>query len=530
MSIFGSCRTITGKLSLPVLLLVLVLGCVADVHLVSPTRAESTGLQLEVLPETVKVSSVRQTRALVVVRNPTTNVLSNLRLSWFTDAEVQLLTNEPAINSLGPQSQHAWELVFSLPPAQFKPGTVYFRVDYSIGGNGPLGVAVASMQVVSGALEDADKIADVRIETTLESLNQQNPGKVYLVITNKTDTPLKATVKPVWPDFIMADDESRQVYSLDLAPHYTDSIEIGVRAKERVRPGKHLLLFDVMLVELGSGQQVARHKIVTRPVNVGVFGESQILTLLGVPSFLLLPGFLVLAMVKMTWKWRRFRVSGQADTFPWDVKSAEFALAAITISMVVTAAYSWLWSNLLSGYGLQDVIVVWFISIFIGFVGYVGGITFLRWRRRRLTPSTSDQPIALLEKLGRRKQGIYLNRGEFSIKSNNAEKQQRAILLDPIEGLGETIWVAPYITLRWTNHTKPALKKQILKELEPPGPRNAARLAELLKNGSVGTDGGRVQVTANWKPIESLSRPAELKKSDFKKFLGETRIVDVEEE
>jgi hypothetical protein len=514
------------------LLKLVAAGLLTQAAISVPIRAQSVTPKLEVLPSTAKVYPNRKTPVTVVIRNPTWIRLVGLELSWYTDAVVNVEGDTLKLGALGRNSEHAWLIQLSAKAnEEFVPGTVHFRLDYAArgrrGSTVASGVALCSLEVQSGALEDADQVADARIETTLESLTEQTPGKVYVVVTNKTGKSITATVVPTWPYGIKPEDAQKQSYAITLAPHQSNSVEIGVMAKERVRPGKHLLVFDVTLTWNESGQLETRHKIVTQPVDVGVLGESQILTLIGVPSFLLLPGFLVLLTIKIVWSLGWFKGKGQPAEFPLKVKSAEFALVATTVSLFVTGGYSLLLHNLLDGYGLRDIINVWLLSVFfIGFLGYVAVASVYRWHWRRVTPSSEDEPIPFLGKLGRRGLSINLERAEFSRTINNQNAIQTAFLLESRDDAGETIWVAPAIDIRWTDATDDAFKTLVRDQLQAGGSGDPTALATLLRLGTE-TNGGQqaARVIVNWRPLGGLNRPAEYKMSDLIQAAGRARIA-----
>jgi hypothetical protein len=498
---------------------------------------EAPKIQVEVSMETVKLTLDREVKLLVVARNPSTATLRNIKLSWLTSATVDVESENSTLDFLKANEEHAWTIRISAKKdEQFIPGTINFLIDYTVETEGqplsPKRVAVSSLTVENSPVEDVDQIADVKIETTLESLNAQNPGKVYLVITNKTSMTLNVEITPRWPEPIKIEDDQSKIYSTLIAPYQSNTRAIDVKAKERVRSGKYLLFFDVLFKWGAAGNEQSRHKIVTRPVDIGVMGESQLLTLLGVPSFLLLPGFLMLVTYKILWSISTFRVKGQPEKFLLEVKSAEFWLVAITISIIVSGAYSMLWYDLLSGYGLWDIITLWFLSvILLGIGGYLLGIFLYKAYRYWNTPSREDTPIRFLKKLGKLKLKIVCDRGEFKTKVDNQEQLQRFYLLEAYEDAGDKIRVAPAITLKWTDATTPAFKERVREQLEPDGEGDPTQLAQILEEGT-NTKGETnlnvrpAQVTVEWESIGTLDRPGEVNKSDFVRYAGPARIVD----
>ena len=497
-------------------------------------RAQSDSPKLEVTPAVAKVFANRKTPVLVVVRNPASTPLSNLELSAYTDAILNIEGQDQKLDSLAGKSEYAWVIQLSTKDkGEFAPGILHFRLNYLNGSGGKgstRGVMLASLEVKNGALESSAEIADVKIESTLESLTEQTPGKVYVVITNKINKEVTATVTPTWPYGLRRPkNEENKDYVVTLAPYQTSHVEVGVEAKERVRPGKHLLVFDVMLGWNESGQPQVRHNIIARPVEVGVLGESQILTLIGAPSFLLLPGVLVLLTIKTIWSLKWFKVKGQPATFPLEVKSLEFVFAAITISLLLTGAYILLWHNLFDGYGLQDIILVWVFSVFIiGLLGYALVAKIYEWHWRRVTPSVDDEEIPFLEKLGRRGLGIFLDMADFKIKVNNQDFIQRAFLLESRQDAGDTIWVAPPISIQWTDNADDDFKARVREQLQNVKADPSA-LATLLSMGTENGAGQPARVVVAWQQLNTLNRPAEYKTSELIQPAGRSRIVNEDE-
>jgi hypothetical protein len=152
--------------------------------------------------------------------------------------------------------------------------------------------------------------------------------------------------------------------NMTLAPQQSRAVPITVTAGNAVQPGKHLLLFEIDLEQVKYGYAWTETLIATQAFTIGILGESEILTAIGVPSFLLLPGFLIVVSFRMLWTGvppkRRLDL---------DPKSADFWLIAILLSLGAAFLYplltGWLGQprNYLEGYGLRDIVNVWFGSV-----------------------------------------------------------------------------------------------------------------------------------------------------------------------
>src|SRR5262249_30879588 len=159
--------------------------------------------------------------------------------------------------------------------------------------------------------------------STLESLSGSDNGDLNVAITNKTVRAIRVGIKPDGPQFIEFFPQERKDLSID--PLRTEIVRFTVSARGRVKPGKQLLIFNVKL-ETDRGK---RDFLVTREVTVGVLGESDVLKLLGVPSLLLLPGFLFMSSYLLLWRWKLLRLDSNT-TPPVEEKSSGFWLLSIT--------------------------------------------------------------------------------------------------------------------------------------------------------------------------------------------------------
>src|SRR5262249_55672407 len=149
-----------------------------------------------------------------------------------------------------------------------------------------------------------------------------------------------------------------------------------------------------------------------------VFGEGEVLgALTNVTSFLLLPGFLLVVMAGMVW--RLFVPGTLRDKLvigPSTLTDVRFLVIAVTCSLLMAwQAYPWLshllpigQRNYLYGYGFQDIIWIWLISLaveaalslVVAGVASVG-IGFRAWRDKSAAQKAfydTDPPLTALAK------------------------------------------------------------------------------------------------------------------------------------
>jgi len=511
-------KKIGEKLLLLVPILVLTLAIFSN-----PAWASPPQVVVEVIPDKVELPSNGEVQVLVVVRNLSAHRLEDIHLSWFTDTCVSITSEPTAPNYLEPQGTFAWTMVLSGPEKFPVSGLIHIRVDYSWEADDKSdaipGLAFGTLEINSPVPEPPERIVDVQIQTTVGALNEQQPGEVYLIIKNVSNTVVCVKdVLPNGPDFIAFPDI--ELEKVTLTPGQSRVIPVVVKAKDVVRPGNYLLLFDVRLEWERTGRSRTGNLIVSREVEVGVLGESEILKTLAVPSFLLLPGFLMIITAGLLWK------LGQATReFPLRVSNPEFWLVAITLSILMAGIYPiatkhlmGIRRNYLEGYGLIDVVYVWMSSILLAALTYIVAIGIRnlvkrtsQWVRsvnqQRRAPSEADDPVTLLKKLHRQNLGVYLERVELKIKGAN----HFAFVFEAHGEDWETLWVGPAIVVEWLEGVDVKLRMQVDKQLGEKG--SAATLAALLERGH---KEGYLRVT--WKQMGQLTKPYLAKKADILSF------------
>lgn len=474
---------------LPALALTLVAAVVAAAD--AKAQAVAVPLKVEIVPTAVTPSPGRSTPALLIVRNGDEDA-SNVSVSWIQagQANVVVQEGEPSLTmaTLGKRAERAWELDVSTP-ADAAPGNVFFRVDYTAGATRR--VATATLEVKSAVPTKLDEIATVEVKTTLESVDREHPGVVYLLVSNKLSTPvIVQSVAASGPESVTLTGPTNPI---TIRGRQTRQLEVGVAAPDRVRPGKYLLLFDVHLGWGKAPDVQEAHVVTTHQAQIGVF-ESEILTALGVPSFLLIPGFLILIAMVIPWRFG-LRPRGAAATLPLELKGAEFWVIAITLSMVMAYAYPRAGGvdYLRGAYGLADVVAIWVASLLIGLLAYVALVAFLAIRYRRRTPSERDEGAAIVAKLARRRLG--LERPRFVLGAAPATRTGFLLQARKDE---KSNWLSPRILVRVKRNVPDG--EELIQRLQ--NENDPRRIAELMKQR-------RADLEIKWDASGGLERPYE---------------------
>jgi hypothetical protein len=391
------------------------------------------------------------------------------------------------------------------PDARAGKQLVLFEVSFEQAGRSRQ--AMATQEFTLDTPELTDHFADVQVKTSLTALNEKRPGRVYLVVTNRSDVPFTLrAITPGGPTFAKeppgADPQRLITFTpatfsnqQPLLPGGVQTVDFQVNATGDVQPGQHLLIFDIEVERAGQ----IRHVVTTYQVSVGVFAESEILGLLAVPSFIVLPGFLMIVTAGLLWQIGFLKSPDETQDFPLQINSANFWLVALTLSGLMYYVYRAITDrDYLAGYGLSDIVQVWMISVFfIGCGIYIlGMLLFNRYRKDRV-PSSNDEPIIALKKLGRLRLGIVRDRIDIDING----RKEHVFLLESIEKLQGEAWVAPAVVVNWGDNPDQIVQSKIEDELALGSRASATRIAELLEMGEASG------ITADWRPIGWLVSP-----------------------
>jgi len=392
--------------------------------------------ELEFQPSAVSlpVGVAQQATALIVVHNPTDSTLRDLRLSWLPRPSLDVQPTSPlSLPVLAPHADYFWTLAIKPAQALASPGALgpsaivrpgggpeagFFttmappleqhetqidenldlRLDYGTvaGGRTSPQVILKSLPVKSKNLGDLDKILDVQIKTTLESLDSSQWGSIYLVLKNNSARTINLmNITPIGRGVSFCQGGQAPYgglpfsfycspHSLTLMPYQTAIEEFLVHANDRLKAGKYLLVFQIAIQSSEGGVPLRGNMVISQDVDVGVLGESAILTVAGVPAFFLLPGTLLLLTIGLCWSLEeRWWPAPDQDRFPFRSTEPNFWLVSVIISLFI-AIVPWLFRRrwYFSRYGLQDVGLLWFASILAGIGCYV--IWWIYRNHRRL--------------------------------------------------------------------------------------------------------------------------------------------------
>jgi hypothetical protein len=396
---------------------------------------------------------------------------------------------------------------------------VYFQFDGLIEKVGRK--AFASVTVGRRAAPEVDKIASLAVEAKLESINEHCPGWVYLVVTNKSHQPITVgRAQVLAPEFVSSIPEPNRPFSLTGQNTQTVSVKICVNSK--VRPGNHLLVFDIPVTQTQNGEDQVYHLVQKQAVTVGIMGESDVLKVLQIPSFLLLPG--VLAVLTAGFLWRRFSEPAKKGDFPLPYLKEDFWLVGVTVSIVIALLYPFFtaWClhekrDYLYGYGLKDIVWIWLLGMGAGVVGSILYTSVRRWkawhlkrqeqreeqRRRTDYPTGDDNPWTLLSKLQR--QGLTLR-----LEKVRLANQKELFLLQKRTSSADKYWFGPEIAITLPKGLDSNIEGAITEQLDS-AEGSPELLLQQLKEGNVS--------------LTQAAPPVQMPASDIQRSLGRQPFV-----
>jgi hypothetical protein len=482
---------------------------------------EEEAVTLAFNPTPIALVPGSQGRTQLVLHNGSNRVLEDIEVTWFSNQEVEVISLLEAVDVLASGAAHRWDIDVVLHPNTAEIASVYFRASYvyyqdATSTRTDASVA-AILEITPASTLRVEELIDIQVKRVEQALNEQQPGMLYLLVENKTFLDIEIqSVSVSGPDFVVL---SPQLPSLPytLTTNNTLIIPVNLMPSDVVQPGQHLILSDIAIRWEVGRQQYHGNRVVAHTIDVGVFGVSEILQALAIPSFLLLPGFLMVTTFGLLW-----RITKQNEAIPLTIGQADFWMVSITLSLLMAIIYPALSVSLtgrqrdyLGGYGLADVMQVWIWSILIGVLAYIiimGGVALTRrtshqlrqYQISRTTPSPHDTPLEILKKLHRQNLGLLLPRVRFKMNG----QEVFAFIIEREEPEKPALWVAPMIELEWVGAVEPAVREAVNSQLVDTG--SPLLLAQVLEE--VHRKG---YVLVKWSSIGVLNASYQIKREEI---------------
>jgi hypothetical protein len=451
------------------LLIALLLAC--------DMSAQSGPVQLAVMPNTLELSPSEKAIVLILASSSATDTDFSkpmpITLTSFTGTGVgHALVTGAKRQALPPSGTTSWQMEITAPESGVSPGTLYLVAEYVLGdaGGQPITrITTATLEITGRPAEAATDVLSVTLQSDIETLLDLRERKAILVLTNVGDVPV--TITSVVPTLTSTKAEQLKAVAMTstlpitLLPQLATEIPVTLTVGSSVEAGKNLLVVRVDAKWARGDLRRQGSAVVTKAFQSGVFGETAILTAVGIPALLLLPGFLM--MVGFALSYRFFR-RAPADAPESDLLSlkGDLALAkpkvwfwAIGFSLLVFLVYPWIsgpyltWvtgqkeagRNLLIGYGFIDLVFLWFVAAAVGLIfGAVAvvAVPIARrlWRQwlERFTPTLTDDEETILKKL------VLNGNKNFEVETRKKSGQEVYLLPERIH-VPEHMWVTPRI-------------------------------------------------------------------------------------
>jgi hypothetical protein len=367
--------------------------------------------------------------------------LSDITLSTFSNDGVAA-TVEPdtpaSVAALPANAEQTWKI--KVAPAKrgvFSPAAlnVQVAVGYREGKDKPLQrYQFQTLSITAPGAVTVTPLAEIEFKGTLEALSHQRPGRLFVAIANKSSEALDVTdIKVSTSSYIKATPDKTQ---LKLPYGSAEAVPVSIEVGDQIVPGKYPL---VVVATLRTPAGLPGSVVKAQDVDIAVLGEADILSKIGAPSLLFLPGVLFL----LTWQllWSIGKTDDERKAYSLTVTTGGFWVIAVALSLVVARLYPWVagyaypWiapgatgkrRDYLEAYGFYDYALLFALSIAAATVLHLAwlGIQKLQalhaaWVVRRNTPAATDQPIDIVRKLARLGQTVLLPRAHPSAGNAN---------------------------------------------------------------------------------------------------------------
>lgn len=416
------------------LTVLLVLGGVAPGP-VSPSGAQAVNAVLQLFPSEVSLARGETTKVVAVVRNPASEPLRDVILDVITGEGV---TADPPTADLGTLVMNSDRTqVFTLRSTGVLSSVpVRFVLKFNSGKDDQShpNAVVSQLAVTERKPTPDDGLARVTLKSELDEVSDRRGGDIAVLVENTSAfsltleevsafgpthvsvcspvaVPSTSTTSATTPSACKEGTDSALRPGTRIEPRGAAVHTFTVRGvRHQITQGKQSLLF-VVRVTTGVDEPNLRRTdthIIDRTVDVKVFGESDLLTPLGVGSFLLLPGFLIVVVFVGLRSRTAIRAPVQSES-DGGVRQAtarvvdpEFWAWSIALSIAVVVLYAVIFDrDLRDGYDSDDLFRVWTGCVLMGLVAWSVVYSWVRWRRPVLT--ADDQAAKIVAKLARRR-------------------------------------------------------------------------------------------------------------------------------
>ena len=475
--------------------------------------------------------------------------LSEIALATFSNDPVTIsVVGEPTAASLAAlpaNAEHVWTLrIEPRKGAAFSTGAVavYASVAFKQGRDVPRQrYAFQTLKITAPQAVTIPALIDIEIKGSLQAVSHERRGRLFVIVTNKHSQAVRVTnialselpfikfgtfhPEPPPPSFKLGtSDPDFKDERFSTVPYGEARVfSYEVVPSDQIVPGKYPV---VVVVSAGTSNGISGTATKTQEVELTVLGESDLLSKLGAPSLLFLPGVLFLLTWQMLWSIGKTAV--ERGEYKMTPTSGSFWLVAVVISLLAAKIYPGAVRliidkdekrDYLVSYGLIDFIYVFALTIAAAaalfllwcLLRWIGG-QIKAWVLYLNTPNEDDTPISILRKLS------WLRADTRFRQAHAGNPAELALILEPWREPAH-LWLTP-----------PAV-------LEPAGgaPADALNFIQQVATGEITSAkvlARRLQAglqngwwTLAWQPVGGLARPRKDPAAGWTEVPAEARLV-----
>jgi hypothetical protein len=420
--------------------------------------AQTPPVVLEVNPATLDLYPQDEADIVLTLRNNSGGDLLNLGISTFGTPNIEPPSSFNLPQTVPAGASLAIPVHLKHSQKGYASGMLFFQLTYTVldksGAPSTSGVVTAKLEIQERASSSLDKVIDVKVSTPLTMLSENQTGIIDVTVRNIADFPITVTnIVPggtTYIDFVSPSFGQGE----EIQPQTSKVYEFKATLKSPYQIGTEPLYFTTTVTWIQDGDPFTGNQVVMQPIPIGVFsGQSDLLKLLELPSYIFLPGFLVVMAVVFCWK----RFSPQTDP-ALSPTNVEFWILAVTLSIPLISIYRWV-SILVNHprqfpdvFGLVDILILWVASLVIGILGWAM-ILWIRRFLKRSVPLPDDSPLRMIYKLVLNQSGIILDQANVN--------GSMYLKFPPINDVPGKTWLLPYIQYEFTRMAAGDFKKEL---------------------------------------------------------------------
>jgi len=328
-------------------------------------------------------------------------------------------------------------------------------------------LSLASLPYAARSPTKALSMLKAHVDPMSEPIDERRAGVLNLTLENQGEQDLaEVSIKTDFPAFLDVVPGHIDVGALRPGTIRVFSFTVSESKAKRPYSGAPPPIFNV--AARAAGESAAGVITVTAPVPISVLGLSDALKLVQLPSFLFVPGALLLLTCNVIW---RLRARNKGLEFPLSFPKPEFWVASVIISVIAAMIYPWLTRHLgeerdyLVSFTIMDVLLVSCASILVALPVYfiAAGIRWYVDKRRRDAEELArrareigpdDGPVEVLRKLAAL--GGALNGMLLSAVTIGTGKETQTVLDSGISASPGERWVLPNAIIKLIDRSQAA--------------------------------------------------------------------------